>query len=173
MTLGHRNEQSGDEGIDRERLRREGYERDRIQGNVRSLIDFVRGLEWLSRRAYVALATDVTIGVAAYAKLIETTITSARAKSFLVVHLTASFGKITNAGTVSFQVLVDGVVAKGCRKSTPVTFSDSVAMVVRVPVSRGMHTVTVQWKSDTASATIAAATVVENHAAMTVHEVAT
>ncbi len=154
----HRNEQTGQPGLDR------------IQANVRSLIEFVKSLAWLSQRAYVALATNVSINAAAYAALISTTITTARARGYIVCHLTASGVEVTNAGTVYFQILVDTVVAKGVWSTVGAGAAFSTALVVRVPVVAGLHTVAVQWKSSVNGARINAATAVEEHANLSIHE---
>ncbi len=143
---------------------------DRIQNNVRDLVAYVRSLRWLERRAYAALSTNAT-STTSYVTLLEATISSDLVRSSLEVTFSACGGKITNAGTVSFQVLVDGTVVKGCRTSVPLNFSFTASLLARVAVSRGMHTVKVQWKADTASATLSASSTVENHAALTVHEV--
>ncbi len=154
----HRSEQTGNPALDR------------IQNNVRSLLEFVRGLLWLTRRAYVELATDSTTASATYATLLTATITSALARSYLVVSFTASGGHPTNLGTAYFQILLDGVVATGCYTTVPAAYAWNAAAIVRVPVTAGMHTVLLQWKTDSATLRISAATANEEHAAMSIHE---
>ncbi len=155
----HKNQHTGDAMLDR------------IQSNVRELIAYVRSLAWLTRRAYVALGTDTgNVAAAAYATLLTTTITTAIERSFLIIAFSASGTQITNAGTVFFQVLVDNDVVKGCYTTIPTNYSFSASMVVRIPVTRGLHSVLLQWKTNVSSAHINALSTTEEHASMSIHE---
>ena len=155
----HKNQHTGDATLDR------------IQNNVRDLIAYVRSLLWMTRRTYVALGTDTgNVAAAAYATLLTTTLTTSLARSFLIIHLSASGIQITNAGTVFFQVLVDGAIVKGCYTTVPATYSFGASMVVRIPVTQGLHTVILQWKTNVNSAHINALSTTEEHAAMSIHE---
>ncbi len=154
----HRNEQTGNPALDR------------IQNNVRGLIEYVKSILWVTRRAYAALATDSTTASATYATLLTATITTLAARSFLVISFTASGAHITNAATTLFRVTVDGTVIKGCYTTVAANYAFSAAIVVRTPVVVGMHTVLVQWSTDNATARISAATVVTEHAAVSIHE---
>lgn len=160
----HRNEHTGNPGLDR------------IQGNVRSLIDFVRELAGsvavLRNRSYVALTTSVTLAVAAYATLLTATITTLLDRGYLVISFSASAVQTTTTGIVYFQVVVDGTVAKGAFVSIVAGGAGTASMVVRVPVTKGAHTVLLQWKSSVANARINAASVVEEHAHLLVQEAA-
>lgn len=144
---------------------------DRIQGNLRELITYVQSLAWLTRHAYVDLTVNKSIGVAAYAPLIQTTITTASANSFILVNFTASGDHPTNLGNVAFQIVVDNVAVKGCGMTAATAYGFNAATVLRVPVKRGAHTVVVQWKTDVLTARINAASSVNHHAAMSIREV--
>lgn len=158
-TPGHKSEQTGQPGLDR------------IQQNVRDLVVFVRNLEWLRRRAYVATTADTTTSSASYVELMSTTITSAMASSYLVLSFTASGVKSTNAGTVTFQIVVDGTAVKGCSIGTlTATWHWNAAIVVRVPVVAGLHTVRIDWATTTASVRVNAASLVDEHASLHVFE---
>jgi len=157
----HRNEQTGNPALDR------------IQNNVRAIVEFIRSLLWLTRRAYASLSEDVT-APAAYATLLTAKITTHSAKGFLSVAFTASGARLTNAATTFFQVLIDGKVVKGCQVTAAAAFGFSAAIVVRAPVSAGAHVVEVQWMTDNiVTSRINAASVVTEHAAMSVYEEAT
>ena len=157
--VAHKSEQTGNASIDR------------IQNNVRTLVAYVRSLEWLRRRAYVAATADVTLATAAaYAELIKTTITSDMVSSFLVVHFTASGLHITAQGTTLFRVVVDGTVAEGAWTTVAAGFAFSMAILTRVSVKAGLHNVVLEWRTDANSAQINASTAVEHHASMSVHE---
>lgn len=159
LTPGHRNEQTGNAPLDR------------IQANVRDLLAFVRSLEWMRRRAYVALATDETTASSTLVDLISTTITSDAANSYLVIHATASGVKSTNTGRLTIGVTVDGVASKGASTSVAASTSKwSASVVVRVAVARGLHTVALQWATTTASNSINALSSADEHAAMSIHE---
>ncbi len=148
-----------------------GQQQQRLaQDTARKVNSFNDTLAALTNRAYATLTTDVTNAVATYATLLTANITTVLASGFLIITISASGGKITNAGTPAFQVVVDGVATKACRTSVPLNFSFNVAMTVRVAVTRGAHIVLLQWKTDSASAVISAATVVENHAHLLVQE---
>ncbi len=157
--LGHRNEQTGQPGLDR------------IQANVRSLVAYVRSLLWLTRRAYVELATDKLLATSAsFATLLTTTITTDQRDGYIVVNFTASGIKLTGAGTAYFQIVVDGVTKKGAAVGVALNFKFGIALTQRIAVSAGLHTVRIDWRTDVSSLSIAAVTRVEDHAAMTVHE---
>jgi hypothetical protein len=145
---------------------------DRIQEGVRDVIAYLRSEPWRLGVAYAALATNATIGIAAYATLLTADITTVLARSYLAISFSASSVHITNIATTSFQILVDGVVTKGCYVTYGTAgYAESVAMVIRVPVTRGPHRVLLQWKTDNTSARINASTVVEEHAHLLVQEV--
>ncbi len=146
---------------------------DRIQNMVRTLVEYLRGLLWLESNAYVALKTDISTASATYATILTASITTVAAHSFLNILFTASGSRITNAGTAFFQVLVDGVVVKGCQSTVPsagISYGFNVALVVLAPVIAGRHSVVVQWKTDSATSQISAASSVTEHAAVSIHE---
>ncbi len=163
----HRREQTGNALLDR------------IQDNVRDLIEYIRGLRATERlatlesRAYAALAADTTILAAAYATLLTARITTVLASGYLVITFSACALKTTAAGYVSFQIVLDGAVVKGAYVTTPAAGTGfNVSMVVRAPVKKGAHVVLLQWKTSTSAAQINAATVVEEHAHLLVQEAA-
>lgn len=126
----------------------------------------------LANQSYVALTTDKTLATSAsYATLLTASINSVLPSSSLVITVTTSCAKITNAGTGFFRVLVDNVTAKGAAEScsaVPEAWSSSILM--RVPVTQGTHTVALQWRTDTNSLRINAASAAEEHASMLVQE---
>ncbi len=126
----------------------------------------------LENRAYTALATDAITASATHATLLTANITTVLEEGYLVITFTASGGHPTNLGTAYFQVLVDGVVKKGCYTTVPIAYAFCASIVVRVAVTRGDHTVLVQWRTDSASARISAQTVNEEHAHLLVQEAA-
>lgn len=128
-------------------------------------------LNALINRSYAALATDFTqASTATYATLLTANITTVLARGYLVITFSASGQQITNASVDVFQVAVDGAAVKGCYTSTPLNGVFAVGMVVRVPVARGAHVVTLQTKVNSNSLTIHAASVNEEHAHMLVQE---
>lgn len=124
----------------------------------------------LMNQAYEALAADKNINIAAYATLLTASITTVLASGHLVVTLTASGVEVASAGTIFFQVLVDGVIAKGVWSTVAAGAAFSVSLVVRVAVSRGPHAVVVQWKTSVNNARINASTSVEEHAHLLLQE---
>jgi hypothetical protein len=156
----HRHEQTGNAVIDR------------LSTNVRDLISFVRGLAQLTQnRAYAALAIDTTAGVSTYATLLTATITTALTNGYVLITFTASGLQLTSTGTVYFQVVVDGKVIKGTHATVAGGQAWCVSMIVRVPVTSGLHTVLLQWDSDVTGARINGKSANEDHAQMVVEEV--
>ncbi len=117
---------------------------------------------------YVALAADVTINIAAYATLLTANITTATG-TLLNIRWSAA---ATNAAAASafYQVLVDGVVTKGCRADIAAAGGTNSGMIIQVAVAPGAHTVLLQWKTNVNATKINAATVVEQHAHLLVQE---
>lgn len=124
----------------------------------------------LANRSYAALATDTTIAAAAYATLLTAQIMTLAPTGFLLVTFTASGLKTTAQGTISFQVLLDGVPVKGMHVGEGASFQFSASMLVRAPVKAGPHTVQLQWQTNISGAQINAASVNEEHASMLVQE---
>lgn len=124
----------------------------------------------LINQAYVALDTDVTLNIAAYATLLTTTITTVLPSGHIVITVTATGLKNTAGGTLAIRVKVDGTVAKAAYVTAGAGSAFSVSMVVRVAATAGPHTVIVEAKTSSNGATINAATVAEEHAHMLVQE---
>jgi hypothetical protein len=159
------------------RVHTDSYVADTAQAQARTasvkVNAHVDAIAVLNNRSYTALATDTgNVAAAAYAKLIDARITTLLSRGYLIITLSASGTQITNAATVFFQILVDGAVVKGLYTTVPVTFSFNAAMLVRVPVVKGTHVVTVQWKTNANSVRISAKTVNEEHAHLLVQEAA-
>ena len=144
---------------------------DRIQSNVRDLISFVRALGWLTRRAYVALAVDRSL-VTTYAwdTLIETNVVTVQKAGFLLVQYTTSGVQNSFAGTVFFQVLVDGVVIKGTYFTANAGWAFCCSQVLVVPVVAGAHNVKLQWYTNVTNARISAKSVPSEHASLLLQE---
>lgn len=126
----------------------------------------------LANSTFERLTTDVTIATSAsYATLLTATIDTTLPSSELAIFFTASGQKITNNGSALFRVLVDGVAARGVITTCgAVTSSWAIALVDQVAVTKGPHTVLLQWRTDTSSLRILAATTAEHHACLRVHE---
>lgn len=129
-------------------------------------------LRVLNNRKYIPLATDTgNVAAAAYADLLVADITTFLDNGFIIISFSASGIQVTNPGTAFFQLLVDGVVAKGMYTTVPTAgFSFNAAMLIRVAVKKGSHRVKVQWKTNVNSIHINAKTVVEEHAHLLVQE---
>ncbi len=125
----------------------------------------------LANVAYVELATDVSLGAsAAFSPLISIKITSTLDAGALVVTFTASSAQLTNSGNTYFRIVVDGVVRKGTRGQIAAGFGLNSAIVQRIPVTRGPHTVVVQWSADNNTARINAKSLTYEHANLLVQE---
>lgn len=130
-------------------------------------------LNAMLNRGYGALAVDTTLATSAsYATLATATITTVLASGYLLITATASGVQLTNAAVDQFQITVDGVVIKGCYQSSAINGGFSVALVVRVAVTRGLHTVLWQAKCTSSSLRVNAATVNDEHAHVLVQEAA-
>lgn len=128
-------------------------------------------LRVLNNRVYIALDVDISIGIAAYATLLQSNIITILDRGFLLITFTASCVHITNAATIFFQILVDGVVKKGSYATFAAVSSGlNVSMVLMVPVRKGPHNIKLQWKTDNVTARILAKTVVEEHCHLLVQE---
>lgn len=162
----HRNEHTGNPVIDR------------IQGNVRDLIAFVRRLgervTALESGKFLALAVDKTnTGAGAYVDLMSTTYVSAKASSFLLLTLMASFVKATAAGGVYFTILVDGAqVGDSTYLTVPLNSAGNCCLMVRHPVVAGTHTIKVQWAGSPNSVVCRPATNLNEFCSLYIQEVA-
>lgn len=144
---------------------------DRIQSNVRDLISSVRALGWLTRRAYVALATDRTLAVInVWETLIETSVITVQKTGFLLVQYTTSGLRPSPAGTVSFQVLVDGVTIKGTYFTASANGAFCCSQILVVPVVAGAHAVKLRWYTNVVNVRISAKSVSSEHASMLLQE---
>ena len=125
----------------------------------------------LNNRVYVALATDTgNVAAAAYVTLLTASITTLLERGFLIITFSASGAQAGGAGTNFFQIVVDGTVVKGLYETVANTFSFNVAMVVRVAVVRGPHTIKLQWKTNVGTHNVNAKTTNEEHAHMLIQE---
>lgn len=141
------------------------------QDTARKVNSFADMLNAMVNRSYIALATDTgNVAAAAYATLLTAPITTVLATGFLIITFSASGLQNTSGGTLFFQVLVDGVVRKGCYTTQEAGFSFNASMVIRVAVTRGAHVVLLQGKTNAGSYRINAATVNEEHADMLAQE---
>lgn len=128
----------------------------------------------LANRTLVSLSTDNTLAGSAgvYTDLLTTTLTSVLHDGHLDILFTASGTHPTTANaTTYFRVLVDGVFASGCYFTNGIANAAwAQSILTRVAVSKGPHTVLVQWSTDNNSARINAATSVNEHASLLVQE---
>lgn len=153
----HKSEQTGNAALDR------------IQNNVRQVADYLRNTFWLTKRGYAALDAAKTAS-GTYADLLSATITTVLGTGFLLIQFSASGIQNTSAGTVFFKIRLNGVDVKGLYKTVAAGYSFNVAMLVRTPVAARAHTVTVQWKTNVATATIDPVTTLEEHASLWLEE---
>ena len=124
----------------------------------------------LANRAYVALTKDTLLNIAAYATLLSVNITTSLTSGFLVIQWSLAAGN-ASACSLFFQVLVDNIVQKGTRVDVVAGGGGAPSMVLRVPVTKGAHTVALQWKTNVNGAHCNAASTVEEHASLLVQEV--
>lgn len=86
--------------------------------------------------------------------LISTTITTGLG-NFLV--LIASFSLVgTLTANADFRLVVDSVARRGTRipLNSPNLLFDSGSIVIRIPITRGSHTVELQWQTTAGTVTI-------------------
>lgn len=126
----------------------------------------------LANSTFERLTTDVTIATSAsYATLLTATIDTTLTSGNLDISFSASGQKITNNGSALFRILVDGVAARGMATTcAAVTSSWAMSLVDQVAVTKGPHTVLLQWRTDTSSLRILAASTAEHHACLRVQE---
>lgn len=133
-------------------------------------------LQVLENRAYVQLAANQTLAGSAgvYTTLLTTTITTLLASGFLILTFTASGTHPTTANaTTYFKLLVDGAYVQGAYVTNGIANAAwTAAIVVRAAVTKGAHTVTLQWSTDNNSARIAPLTSTNEHADLLVQEAA-
>lgn len=154
----HKSEQTGNAALDR------------IQNNVRQAIEYLRNTFWVTRRAYVALTEDKSTASATFAELMRADLATSRERSEILITFHMSGSRITTTATTYFRFLVDGVVCKGCYQSLSLNYGYTASFQYRVPVTRGAHTVTVEWKTDAATTEILAATEVHEYATLHLSE---
>lgn len=128
----------------------------------------------LANLAYAELSTDQSLAGSAgvFSPLLSVNIVTTLASGSLLVTFTASSAQITNAGNTYFRLVVDGVVRRGTRGQVAAGFGLNSAIVQRIPVTRGTHTVAVQWSADNNTARINAKSLSYEHANLVVQEAA-
>lgn len=132
-------------------------------------------LNALVNRSYTALAVDASLAGSAlvYTALFSASITTVMATGYLLMTFTASGTHTFLGATVDFKLLVDNVLTKGAYVTVRgAGDAFSVAIVSRVAVTRGAHTVRVDWSTDNSTARLRPATVDREHAALLVQEAA-
>jgi len=155
----HKNEQTGNAPLDR------------IQNNVRQIVQFLRDIFWVTKRAYVQLTEDTTLAAAAsFATLLTGDLASSQDKSFLLIDFHMSGSRITNLGTTSFRFVVDDVATKGFSQTIALNSTFSGSFQYRIPITRGVHRVLAQWVTDANSTQIRARTVVNEYATLHLSE---
>jgi hypothetical protein len=143
---------------------------DRIQSSLRDVIAFLRGMPWRLAVVYAALATDATTTSATYVTLLTTQITTLLERGYLLITMTASGAQITSNAVNRMRVVVNGVALKGTYSVTTANQTWCLALVVRVAVTRGTHTVLLQWNTDAGTMRISGLTLPEEHAHLVVEE---
>lgn len=138
--------------------------------------DHVDALRVLNNRVFVPLLVDTTLGGTAgvYTTLLTATINTILTSGFLYITLTVSGTHPTVANaTIDFRILVDGVLVQGSYDTAGVAGAAfASAILTRVAVKKGAHTVLAQWSTDNNSARINAKTSTQEHANMLVQEAA-
>ncbi len=146
---------------------------DRIQNCILGIIAFLRSIEWMRRRSFVGLTTDVTqVVTAGYNTLLTASIVTANQKSNLLINFSASGVQLVGNSSIFFEILVDEVAVKGCCQTVTGLWSFTMGMVALVPVSIGGHVVKLKWRTNTNTSRIFAFTDVEEHAYISVEEMA-
>jgi len=144
---------------------------DRIQNNIRQIVQFMRDTFWVTRRAYVQLDEDQIIAASAsYVTLLQLDLVSSQDKSNLLIDFHVSGSRLTNTGTTYFQFVVDGVVTKGFYQSLNLNFGYSGSFQYRVPITKGGHRVLAQWRTDANSSQILARTSLNEYATLHLSE---
>lgn len=157
----HRNEHTGEAGLDR------------IQNNVRALIEAFRAKPWALPASYEELTASTTIATSAsYATLLSCEITTRTPNSYLLMQATASMKKLTAIGTAFLVLIVDGVTRKGFYvTAAAINYVICGSIIQRVAVTPGTHTVLLKWRTDSSSLRIDPVSTVEEHASLRVSEV--
>ena len=155
----HKNEQTGNVPLDR------------IQNNVRQIVQFLRDIFWVTKRAYVQLEVNSIIAASSsYVTLLQLDLASSQDKSFLLIDFHMSGSRLTTTATTYFQFVVDGVVTKGFYQSLSLNFGYSGSFQYRVPITKGVHRVLAQWRTDANSSQILARTVLSEYATLHLSE---
>lgn len=128
-------------------------------------------VEAISNTVASSLATDTTIAAAAYATVLSSSITTTLQTGSIDISVSAGGTKTTAAGNVLFQVLVDGTVYGLGRTSAGLGLAFSLHASRRISVSRGPHTVVLQWQTGANSAQVNASSVATEHIRMIITEV--
>jgi hypothetical protein len=140
------------------------------QKSAQTANDLIDAIAVLNNRAYVELAVTVTTGLATFGTILTTSIRSLLKRGFLIITFSASGVHLVALGTISFQFLVDGVVYRGCYTTVPVAgYSFAASPMIRVPVTAGLHAVSVQWNTGAPTASITP-TFLQEHARLLVQE---
>lgn len=124
-----------------------------------------------ARTAAAKLVADVATNVGAYEDLLTAAITTLHDDLYLMIY--ASFAVSTDAAIVDqaqlFRLDVDGTEYQGARVETVVGKTGTGAIVERVQVPAGAHTVKLKWKTTGDNARIRAASLPdEEHASLVV-----
>ena len=128
-------------------------------------------VEAISNTVASALAADTTIAAAAYATVLSSSITTTLQAGSIDVTVSVGGTKTTAAGNVLFQVLVDGTAYGLGRTSAGLGLAFGLQVSRRISVSRGPHTVALQWQTSANSAQVNASSVATEHIRMVVTEI--
>jgi hypothetical protein len=172
--IAFRAEPTGHAGADRaQRMAQDvGRAHEQTKAYVKALVDST--IAALANQAYAALAVDTNLATSAsYLVMLTANITTVLASGHLVISFSASGLKLAALGSNFFEIVVDGVVMKGCYHTTPAAaYAWSIGMMVRVPVTAGLHVVQLQWRTDSNSSRVNAASIPEEHMHLLAQEAA-
>jgi hypothetical protein len=126
-------------------------------------VDQAAGASVFKQSVDAEIVADTTTTSTSFVDLLSLTVTTT-GSSFLLTTFSAAF---TNSSGVTyrrveFQLLIDGVPQHGCLGVATSTNGATIAMVDRLAVSAGTHTVTVQWRTSANTAQIRPSTVTED-----------
>lgn len=131
----------------------------------------VASMNYLRQTVFAEISTNTTTTSTTFTNLLSQAITTQ--SGFLLINLTISASNSAANRTVSFQVLVDGVVRRGLSVRVSATgVAESGGLVLRVPVTAATHTVAVQWSVSSSTGQIRPTTTVTEHCSLLLQEVA-
>lgn len=121
---------------------------------------------------FLDLAADVTTTSTTYVDMTGMSLTVNTDDNPLLCWFSVS-GDASAAALLKFQVLIDGVVARGTHfRSVASGFGHTAQLVFRSSVlTRGQHVVKIQWNTSTGTGRVRPVTNIRDHASLLIEEV--